>query len=157
MTKNGFSADVKQAMEQSRTYKEWIKDLRDELDDREEKLAATTRQLRAADARWLRVANGEYALPPHVVEVLQEVSRAETLWPDWPSDILHALSIVTEELGEVIQIANDIVIHGEDTPANWADMRKEAIQAAAMTLRFLGNLPDVPRDAEWPGEEAGND
>jgi NTP pyrophosphatase (non-canonical NTP hydrolase) len=75
-----------------------------------------------------------------VNEVLHEVARATTKFPTWPSDPLHAAAIVQEECGELVKAT----LHAcyEPHKSTVADVREEAIQTAAMVLRFLISLDD---------------
>lgn len=69
-------------------------------------------------------------------EILRELERAETIHPNWPSDPVHAAAILAEEAGEVVKAVNNVVTkHKGDS-----DYRTEAIQCAAMCIRFLKNL-----------------
>ena len=71
-------------------------------------------------------------------EVLAEVRRAQTRHPKWPTDPLHAVAILGEEYGELVQsVLQASDEHEVSTPAA---VRMEAIQTAAMALRFLLSL-----------------
>jgi hypothetical protein len=75
-------------------------------------------------------------------EIETELTKAKDKYPWWPMDAIHAASIVSEESGELTQAANDHVFdemnhHGKDTIRR---MKKEAIQTAAMAIRFLENM-----------------
>ena len=69
-------------------------------------------------------------------EVLDELLRAETKYPDWPADLIHQVAIMQEESGEAIRAALNHVYHGEPL----ADVRAELVQTAAMCLRCLKNM-----------------
>jgi len=69
-----------------------------------------------------------------------ELDRAIAQHPDWPPDPIHAAAIVAEEAGELVQAALHIVYECNDLRAGRERMRKEAIQTAAMAVRFLENL-----------------
>ena len=69
-------------------------------------------------------------------EVLDELLRAETKYPDWPADLIHQVAIMQEESGEAIRAALNHVYHGEPL----ADVREELVQTAAMCLRCLKNM-----------------
>jgi predicted transcriptional regulator len=73
-----------------------------------------------------------------VFAILDELDRAETLHPSWPTDHIHQAAIVAEEAGELVRAALNHTYHGEDAE----EMRKEAIQTGAMAIRFLVNLPN---------------
>ena len=71
-----------------------------------------------------------------------ELESAKTRYPWWPSDAVHAGAIVAEEAGELTQATLDhfyahLNHNGADTVAR---MRKEAVQTAAMAIRFLENM-----------------
>lgn len=71
-------------------------------------------------------------------EILEEVRRAMKKFPTWPTDPIHALAVVGEEFGElqkeVLQMAY------EPHKTDHEKIRSEAIQLAAMALRFLYSL-----------------
>ena len=69
-------------------------------------------------------------------EVLDELLRAETKYPAWPTDLIHQVAIMQEESGEAIRAALNHVYHGEPL----ADVRAELVQTAAMCLRCLKNM-----------------
>jgi hypothetical protein len=74
--------------------------------------------------------------------VLEELRKAETKHPVWPSDIIHRAAIVIEEAGELIQAAVDYVQAKDEVEKKkaWANMVVEAAQTGAMTFRFLENM-----------------
>ena len=94
-----------------------------------------------------------------IFDVCEELARAEVIHPEWPTDPLHALAILNEEVGEVdvewLQLQINVLraAHGRlgkavlqqvDEPEKNVngldDVRKEAIHTAAMALRFLVNF-----------------
>lgn len=68
--------------------------------------------------------------------ILLELERAETKFPAWPADMIHAAAIVGEESGELIRAA--LQCHYEGGGA--AEAEKEAVQVGAMAVRFLKHL-----------------
>lgn len=78
----------------------------------------------------------------HVFALVRaELSKARTRYPWWPSDIVHAAAIASEESGEVVKAVNNYYWkHGDD---GMDDIRKEAVQAIAMLIRFLVETPEV--------------
>lgn len=71
--------------------------------------------------------------------VLNEVNRARAKYPKWPDNIVMAAAVASEESGETVKACNNYFWrHGNDTPE---DIQKEAIQAAAMWIRFLVDTP----------------
>lgn len=73
-----------------------------------------------------------------LVEVLTELKRASSLYPTWPTDPLHAVSVLGEEFGELHKAVLQRVY--EPHKCTYEEMRSEAIQTAAMSLRFLMSL-----------------
>ena len=67
-----------------------------------------------------------------------EVIKATEKFPTWPTDPLHALGILGEEFGELTKATLQTVY--EPHKSSIADVRLEAIQTAAMSLRFLMSL-----------------
>jgi len=68
--------------------------------------------------------------------ILKEVERAERKFPDWPTDIIHAAAIVGEESGELTRAALQWTYEGGEL----IEAQKEAIQVAAMAIRFLNGM-----------------
>ncbi len=80
--------------------------------------------------------------------VLHELDRAQAKFPTWPTDPLHAFGVVAEEFGEV---AKEVVqLTYEPHKSSPEALRKEAIQLAAMALRFCMSLD---RYQHKPGEQ----
>lgn len=67
-----------------------------------------------------------------------EVVRATTKFPTWPTDPLHALAVLQEEVGELTKEVVQLTY--EPHKSSLAAVRVEAIQTAAMALRFLMSL-----------------
>jgi len=65
--------------------------------------------------------------------IVTEVKRAETKFPGWPTDMIHAAAIVAEEAGELSQAALKWTYEGGDIIA----AQKEATQVAVTAIRFL--------------------
>ncbi len=78
------------------------------------------------------------ALPPRMHVVLHELNRACRKFPTWPTDPLHAMGVVNEEVGELSKAVLQAVYEPEKNPEGAVE--KEALQAAAMLLRFLASL-----------------
>lgn len=70
--------------------------------------------------------------------VAEEVQRATEKFPTWPTDPLHAVAVLNEEVGEL----NKAILQATYEPrkASPFDVRGEAVQAAAMAVRFLMSL-----------------
>lgn len=71
-------------------------------------------------------------------EVFDEVRRATVKFPTWPTDPLHAVAVLGEEFGELTKAVLQSTY--EPHKSSPADVREEAIQVAAMALRFLASL-----------------
>lgn len=71
-----------------------------------------------------------------------EVELAKRMYPEWPKDRVHGAAICVEEAGELIQAALDHVKpelnhkEGDTVERMW----KEAVQTAAMAIRFMEDL-----------------
>lgn len=73
-----------------------------------------------------------------MLEVSMELARAMVKFPTWPTDPLHALAVLGEEFGELTKDALQLTYEPHKTsPEN---VRKEAIQTAAMAIRFAISL-----------------
>ena len=59
--------------------------------------------------------------------------NAELKFPTWPLDPIRGAAIIAEEAGETIKASLQAVCEN----GHLADMGKEAIQTAAMAIRFL--------------------
>ena len=71
-----------------------------------------------------------------IEQILTELKKAEDKYPEWPKDIIHQAAIVNEESGELIRACLNIHYHNE----NIFEAEIEAIQTAAMAIRFIKNL-----------------
>lgn len=76
--------------------------------------------------------------PALAAEILAEVTRATDKFPTWPTDPLHALAVLGEEFGELTKDVLQSVYEPHKTTRE--NVRKEAIQTAAMALRFAASL-----------------
>jgi NTP pyrophosphatase (non-canonical NTP hydrolase) len=81
-------------------------------------------------------------------EVLAELERAMRKFPTWPTDPLHALAVLGEEFGELTKDVLQLTYEPHKT--NTDNVRKEAIQTAAMALRFAASLD---RYSYLPGDQ----
>lgn len=73
-----------------------------------------------------------------VTEVLAELERATRKFPTWPDDPLHAVAVLNEEVGELNKAVLQQVYEPHKNPAG--AVRSEAVQAAAMALRFIASI-----------------
>lgn len=82
---------------------------------------------------------GELVLAPcSVTAVLAEVERATSKFPIWPTDPIHAFAVVAEEFGEAQKEVLQLTY--EPHKSSRESVRKEAVQLAAMAIRFLMSL-----------------
>lgn len=70
--------------------------------------------------------------------VLKELEKAEAKSPQWPTHPLHALSVLGEEFGELVRATRMMTY--EPHRVSLEELDTEAIQTAAMALRFLFSL-----------------
>lgn len=81
-----------------------------------------------------------------IARILLELAEAEKKHPSWPTDAIHAAAILAEEVGELVQSANDFHYFGEShrplEPSMKWRMEREAIQCGAMAIRFLLHLDE---------------
>lgn len=75
---------------------------------------------------------------PLLSEIVAEVARAMRKFPTWPTDPLHALAVLGEEFGELTKAMLQLTYEPHKTSAD--EVRAEAIQTAAMSLRLLLSL-----------------
>jgi NTP pyrophosphatase (non-canonical NTP hydrolase) len=73
-------------------------------------------------------------------DVVEELERAVDKFPEYPTDPLHALSILGEEYGELNKSVLQYTYEPQKTSKE--EIRSEAIQTAAMAIRFLISLED---------------
>jgi len=72
--------------------------------------------------------------------VYSELTRAIAKFPTWPTDPLHAVAVLGEEFGELTKDVLQMSYEPGKTTAE--NVRKEAIQTAAMALRFVASLDE---------------
>ncbi len=94
------------------------------------------------------VCNGGYEVPAGPAEdrleqeaqaAMAEVRRAMQQFPTWPTDPIHGLGVLVEEVGEAMR-ATLQHIYEPHKQVTSADLRTEAVQVAAMALRNLLSL-----------------
>lgn len=73
-----------------------------------------------------------------ITDILNELSKAQKKFPNWPHDPLHAVAVVGEEYGELTREMLQLVY--EPHKSSREKVREEAIQCAAMCLRLLISL-----------------
>lgn len=92
-------------------------------------------------------------------EVVKELHRLINDFPSWPTDPVHALGLVSEDLGQLHAetsrwIADTESPIGDDIKA---DVRDQAIRMVAMTLRFLVSMVDYSPVDHGSVKQAIND
>lgn len=85
-----------------------------------------------------KVAEGFVVVPDAFASVMAEVERATRKFPTWPTDPLHAVAVLGEEFGELTKAVLQSVY--EPHKVKPGEVRTEAVQTAAMALRFLLSL-----------------
>jgi len=73
-----------------------------------------------------------------IEQIAAEVERAMRKFPTWPTDPLHALAVLGEEFGELTKDVLQLTYEPHKTTRE--NVRTEAIQTAAMALRFVASL-----------------
>lgn len=68
-----------------------------------------------------------------LLRIEEEIATAETLFPDYPRDPVHAAAIVAEEAGELVRAALRFCYEN----GSKADLLLEATQTGAAAVRFL--------------------
>ena len=66
----------------------------------------------------------------------EELIRAESKWPDYYSDIIHASGLINEEAGETMAASLDYTYDNGSID----EVVSKTIQTAAMCFRLLQNL-----------------
>lgn len=91
--------------------------------------------------------------------VFDELNRAIRKFPTWPTDPLHALAVIGEEFGELTKDVLQMCY--EPGKTNAENVRMEAIQTAAMALRYVANLDayiykagEQHRQEQWDAAQA---
>lgn len=72
-------------------------------------------------------------------EVAAELARAVAKFPVWPTDPFHALAVIGEEFGELTKAVLQRTYEPQKGVTG-KDIRSEAIQTAAMALRWAMSL-----------------
>lgn len=68
------------------------------------------------------------------------MAGATDKFPTWPTDAIHAASVVAEEMGELQKGVVQMVY--EPWKTGTLHVREEAIQLAAVALRFIMSLDE---------------
>jgi hypothetical protein len=77
--------------------------------------------------------------------ILDELLRAKDKHPDYPNDVIHMASIISEESGELVRASNqwEYEFNEKRSGEMYDNLIEEAVQTAAMCVRFLENLPFI--------------
>lgn len=67
--------------------------------------------------------------------ISKELAKAVAKFPNWPDDPIHAAAVVAEECGELQKAVLQLCYEPHKTSLQ--EVRSEAIQTAAMAIRFL--------------------
>lgn len=73
-----------------------------------------------------------------IKDVIDELARAVKKFPTWPTDPLHAVAVLGEEYGELVKAMLQNTYEPHLTSK--LEIRKEALQTAAMALRLAASL-----------------
>lgn len=73
-------------------------------------------------------------------QVSIEVAKAKEKFPTWPTDPLHALAVLGEAYGELTKAVLQNVY--EPHKCTREEVMAEAVQTAAMALRFIMSLSE---------------
>lgn len=76
--------------------------------------------------------------PSVLAPIMAELERAMRKFPTWPTDPLHAVAVLGEEYGELDKAVLQAVY--EPHKSTIEDVASEAIQTAAMAVRFVASL-----------------
>ena len=82
-----------------------------------------------------------------LMEIMMEVERAHQKHPKWPDCPIKQIAIVSEESGELTRAGNQL----DEGKGTFEEIRTEAIQTAAVTIRFLMQLPKTKEAYNFPG------
>jgi hypothetical protein len=103
------------------------------------RLTAQVTELQSANTREVeRRREAEAKVDDVLQSVIAEIARAVAKFPTWPTDPLHAVAVLGEEYGELQKAILQHVYEPHKSTA--ADVREEAIQTAAMAIRFARSL-----------------
>jgi len=72
------------------------------------------------------------------LDIAEELEIATRKFPTWPTDPIHAAAVIAEECGELHKAVLEAVY--EPHKGSLPNIRTEAIQTAAMCIRFIASL-----------------
>lgn len=70
-------------------------------------------------------------------DIEQELEKAKKKHPVFPLDAVGRCSIMSDESGEAVQVANDIVFEGLDDAEHREKLKTEVLQTACVCVRIL--------------------
>lgn len=70
-------------------------------------------------------------------DIEYELEKAKKKHPFFPLDAVGRCSIMSEESGEAVQVANDIVFEGLDDAEHREKLKTEVLQTACVAVRIL--------------------
>ena len=82
----------------------------------------------------------DIAYTTFINDVAWECQMAESKYPDWPEDVVHASAILNEEAGKLTRSAIDHAYEFRPNHETLDDMRRYAHRVAAMAFRLASNL-----------------
>ena len=93
-----------------------------------------------------------------IEEVIAELNRARTKFPTWPDDPIHAAGVLLEESGELMKAVLEACYQKEPDGhyLQLIEVRNEAIQTAAMALRFLISMDQYTFEAGGQHKQGGD-
>lgn len=90
-----------------------------------------------------------------IEEILTELNRARAKFPTWPDDPIHAAAVLLEESGELMKACYQKEPDGHYLQL--IEVRNEAVQTAAMAIRFLVSLDRYVFAAGSQHEQVGDE
>lgn len=102
----------------------------------ERELTAAQARIAELEAQAKADAEDGWTLADNAVK--EELEKAVRKFPTWPTDPLHAVAVLGEEFGELTKAVLQMTYEPHKT--SHAEVVIEAIQTAAMSLRFLRSL-----------------
>lgn len=98
----------------------------------------------AANGRWLQGGiNKTPKIDAILDEIREEIANAVTKFPTWPTRLIDAGNVVSEEAGELAKACLQVTY--EPHKETLLGVRDEAIQTAAMCVRLLLSIEQYDR------------
>lgn len=109
-----------------------------DYDGSREVQALVRHRIASTTAQQARIDELEALRHPIVSEIMAEVEKATRKFPTWPTRIIDAGTVVSEEAGELAKACLQVTYEKEKETLE--GVRMEAIQTAAMCFRFLVSM-----------------